>query len=165
MLKGHLANFSLKWKNHQVAPLLKNWRKCNKIIDYSTIIVHPEIKGVAKEPESLADLKFVSLMRCFSPNFNKISNNHWFLPNFFLFLDIFQFFFKFGWKTMHKTIKFEICKVSSSFDTHATSGGATIVGEKNFCQNSHSGSWHLKIHWPVFEISCNLPKNMLKFYF
>ena len=138
MLKGHLANFSLKWKNHQVAPLLKNWRKCNKIIDYSTIFAHPEITGVAKEPENLENLKCVSLMHCFSPEFNKNSKNHRFLPTFCLFLHIFRIFSNLAEKQRMKLSNLKCLRFSSSFDTHATSGRAKIVGEKNFCQNSHS---------------------------
>ena len=140
MLKGHLANFSLKWKNHQVAPLLKNWRKCNKIIDYSTIFAHPEITGVAKEPENLENLKCVSLMRCFSPEFDKNSKNHRFLPTFCLFLHIFRIFSNLAEKQRMKLSNLKCLRFSSSFDTHATSGRAKIVGEKNFCQNSHSDS-------------------------
>ena len=143
MLKGHLANFSLKWKNHQVAPLLKNWRKCNKIIDYSTIFAHPEITGVAKEPENLENLKCVSLMRCFSPEFDKNSKNHRFLPTFCLFLHIFRIFSNLAEKQRMKLSNLKCLRFSSSFDTHATSGRAKIVGEKNFCQNSHSAQGHV----------------------
>ena len=117
---------------------MKNLRKCNKIIDYSTIIAHPGITRVAKELENLEDLKFVTLMRCFSAKFDKISKNHRFLPTFFLFLDIFQFFSNLAEKQRMKLSNLKCLWFSSSFDTHATSGGAMIVGEKNFCQNSHS---------------------------
>ena len=138
LLKNIWLIFHWNEKNHQVAPLLKNWRKCNKIIDYSTIFAHPEITGVAKEPENLENLKCVSLMRCFSPEFDKNSKNHRFLPTFCLFLHIFWFFSNLAEKQRMKLSNLKCLRFSSSFDTHATSGGAIIVGEKNFCQNSHS---------------------------
>ena len=77
-------------------------------------------------------------MRCFSPEFDKNSKNHRFLPTFCLFLHIFRIFSNLAEKQRMKLSNLKCLRFSSSFDTHATSGRAKIVGEKNFCQNSHS---------------------------